>query len=446
MRFKIMPIMVVVLSLVACSAAATPQPTPINRPLATATPSPLAPAPSPTRSATPTARPSPTVVLSGSLDHQTTPVPLQTPSGTHFDPETMTVRLEPVAAGLRAPTFATHANDGSGRLFVVEKAGTIRSVRAGAVAETPFLDITLLVRSNDSERGLLGLAFHPQYKRNGLFYVHYTDQDGDIIVARYAVSSDPNRANPDSAVELLHIRHRDAANHNGGQLAFGPDGYLYIGTGDGGASGDRFGNSQNPSALLAKLLRIDVNSGTPYGIPKDNPFANRAGFRPEIWAWGLRNPWRFAFDRATGDLYIADVGQNAWEEVDFQPAKSKGGENYGWNKLEGTHCYPPNAPCDPAGFVAPVAEYSHANGDCSITGGYVYRGTAQPVLTGTYFFADYCTGHMWALQRDANGGWLRSELLTTRFAISSFGEDEQGEVYVLGFGNGNVYRVVAVAK
>ena len=304
------------------------------------------------------------------------------------------------------------------------------------------------MRSSESERGLLGLAFHPKYKSNGLFYIYYTAANpvGDLVIARYQVSSDPNVADPKSAVELLRIPHNQASNHNGGNLMFGPDGYLYIGTGDGGGGGDSFGNSQNPGALLAKLLRIDVDGGQPYAIPKTNPFVNKQGFRPEIWAWGLRNPWRFSFDRATGDLYIADVGQNTYEEVDLQPANSRGGENYGWNKWEGLHCYPESARCDPTGFVAPVGEYAHSGGDCSITGGYVYRGQQQPALAGAYLFADYCTGRFRALSRDAGGKWQLTELIDANMAVSSFGEDEQGELYVLGYDKGMLYRVVAAQK
>ncbi|MCA1554270.1 MAG: PQQ-dependent sugar dehydrogenase [Chloroflexi bacterium] len=261
--------------------------------------------------------------------------------------------LEAVVSGLHLPTDATSPKDGSGRLFVVEKSGTIRIVKDGQLVATPFLNITPLVRSSESERGLLGLAFHPKYKDNGLFYIYYTAANpiGELVIARYKVSSDPHVADPNSATVLLSIPHSQAANHNGGNLKFGPDGFLYIGTGDGGGAGDTYGNSQKPDALLAKLLRIDVDSGDPYGIPKDNPFVSRQGFRPEIWAWGLRNPWRFSFDRMTGDLYIADVGQNAYEEINFQPANSKGGENYGWNKMEGLHCYPPGAQCDQSAFV-----------------------------------------------------------------------------------------------
>jgi glucose/arabinose dehydrogenase len=369
-----------------------------------------------------------------------------TPSAAGFNPAVTTIRLDKVLGGLASPTDAKPANDGSGRLFVVEKAGTIHIVRNGALLPTPFLSITSLVRSNESERGLLGVAFHPKYKTNGQFYVYYTESTGDLIIARYKVSSNPDVADPNSGQELLRIAHRNAANHNGGNLVFGPDGYLYIGTGDGGGAGDTYGNSQNPNALLAKLLRIDVDSGSPYGIPKDNPFVNKAGFRPEVWAWGLRNPWRFSFDRATGDLFIADVGQDIYEEVDFQQASSKGGENYGWNKMEATHCFPPGAQCSAAGFVLPVAEYAHSGGDCSITGGYIYRGTAQPALNGAYFFADYCTGHFWSLVRGADGKWLMTDQLKAGFTISSFAQDEAGEIYVLNIGDGEMYHVVGVTR
>ncbi len=445
----------IVIVFAACSpisSSTTPNPTVQSVPASTPAASATSAATSPVATATSPAAPTATKPATATSPPPTAtkPVPTSTPTRpaavTNFNPATTTIRLEKVAGGLRAPTDVTHAGDGSGRLFVVEKAGTIRIVRGSEVVAAPFLDIRPLVRSAESERGLLGLAFHPKYTGNGQFYVYYTDPTGDLVIARYQVSSDPNRANPASAFELLRIRHRDAANHNGGNLVFGPDGYLYIGMGDGGGAGDRYGNSQNPNALLAKMLRIDVNSGQPYGIPKDNPFVNRQGFRPEIWAWGLRNPWRYSFDRATGDLYIADVGQNAYEEVDFQPASSKGGENYGWNKMEGKHCYPASAQCDLSAFVAPIGEYDHSQGDCSITGGDVYRGATQPALTGAYFFADYCTGRFWSLQRSASGQWVQTELLTSGVRVSSFGEDEQGELYVVGYGDGTLYRLVAVPR
>ncbi|MBF8285408.1 MAG: hypothetical protein HW378_4323 [Anaerolineales bacterium] len=264
-------------------------------------------------------------------------------------------------SGLDEPVDLKHAGDGSGRLFVIEQPGRIRIVENGELLPDPFLDIEPLVNSRGNEQGLLGLAFYPDYAANGLFFVNYTDVNGDTVVARYAVSADdPSRADPASAKIILQVD-QPFPNHNGGDLVFGPDGYLYIGLGDGGSGGDPQGNGQNLNALLGKMLRIDVNHGDPYAIPPDNPFAGRAGARPEIWAYGLRNPWRYSFDRATGDLYIADVGQNAYEEVDFQPADSRGGENYGWNKYEGFHAYDGGAT---DGLTMPVAEYAHAVGGC----------------------------------------------------------------------------------
>jgi len=340
---------------------------------------------------------------------------------------------------LDEPVDLKHAGDGSGRLFVIEQPGRIRIVENGELLPDPFLDIEPLVNSRGNEQGLLGLAFHPDYAANGLFFVNYTDVNGDTVVARYAVSADdPSRADPASAKIILQVD-QPFPNHNGGDLVFGPDGYLYIGLGDGGSGGDPQGNGQNLNALLGKMLRIDVNHGDPYAIPPDNPFAGRAGARPEIWAYGLRNPWRYSFDRATGDLYIADVGQNAYEEVDFQPADSRGGENYGWNKYEGFHAYDGGAT---DGLTMPVAEYAHAVGGCSVTGGYVYRGPSLPALNGVYLYSDYCSGQVWALYRTASG-WENVALLNAFFLISSFGEDEVGELYLLDHGGGAVYQLVA---
>lgn len=429
--------MLTTLALAACSGSAPANPPPTAVVLQPTTLPPPPPTASPTAPVPPTAIPTPTAT-------PTSTAPARASAVTLFDPAKTTIRLERTIGGFRLPTDAKNAGDGSGRLFVVEKAGVVRVVRGELLAQ-PFLDITPLVGSSGSEQGLLGIAFHSQFKSNGQFYVNYTDRGGNTVIARYKVSSDPNRADPNSAAVLLSVK-QPAANHNGGNLVFGPDGYLYIGLGDGGGAGDRYGNSQNPGSLLAKLLRIDVDSGTPYGIPKDNPFIAQAGYRPEIWAWGLRNPWRYSFDRVTGDLYIADVGQDTYEEVNFQPASSKGGENYGWNKLEGKHCYPPGASCSASAFVAPVAEYAHGRGDCSITGGYVYRGKAQAPLTGAYLFADYCTGRFWALSRAGSGAWAQTELIDSGVPISSFGEDEQGELYALGFSNGALYRIVAAAR
>jgi glucose/arabinose dehydrogenase len=347
--------------------------------------------------------------------------------------------LTKIADGLTRPVYLTHADDGSGRLFVIEQRGLIRIIQNGALRPEPFLDIVSRVNSQANERGLLGLAFHPDYAANGLFFVHYSDRNGDTAISRFSVSGDPDRADPNSEALLLWAE-QPYANHNGGEIAFGPDGYLYIGLGDGGSAGDPENRAQTMTTLLGKLLRIDVNA-EPYAIPPDNPYADGRGGLPEIWASGLRNPWRFSFDRATGDLYIADVGQNAYEEVSFQPAGSRGGENYGWRFFEGLHPFKDTPPATLA-LTAPVAEYSHGEGGCSVTGGYVYRGAALPALNGVYFFGDYCSGIIWSLQRDTSGAWQRAVFGRTDLSISSFGEGQAGEVYVLDHG-GAVYQLVA---
>ena len=359
-----------------------------------------------------------------------------------YDPATFRLTLEPVLSGLRQPLFVTAPPDGSGRLFVVEQGGTIRIAQNGQVLPQPFLDVSSLIVAG-GERGLLGMAFHPHYAQNGLFFIYYTARgNGDNTVVRYRVSSDPNRADPASAKVLLSIADF-APNHNAGMLAFGPDGYLYVGTGDGGGANDPQRNGQNKEALLGKMLRLDVDSGDPYAIPRDNPFVGQGNVRPEIWAYGLRNPWRYSFDRVTGDLWIADVGQNAWEEIDVQPADSHGGENYGWSIMEGLHCLRGDT-CDRNGLTLPKAEYRNGSeGNCSITGGYVYRGAREPLLTGAYFFGDYCSGRIWSLHPGADGALVRTELLDTDLQISSFGEDEAGEVYVTDLRGGRVYRLTA---
>jgi glucose/arabinose dehydrogenase len=340
--------------------------------------------------------------------------------------------------GLETPTHVTHAGDGSGRLFVTEKAGRIRVVRGGTLLATPFLSITGRVRSAGGEQGLLSVAFPPGYEGKGYFYVDYTDTDGDTVVARYHLTGDPDLANPDSE-EIILTQTQPFGNHNGGQLAFGPDGYLYIGMGDGGGGGDPQGNAQDPTSLLGKLLRIDVESGaTPYSIPPSNPYTETAGYEDEIWALGLRNPWRFSFDRLTGDLYIGDVGQNDYEEIDFQPASSAGGENYGWNIMEGMRCYS-SATCDQTGLTLPVVAYDHSVG-CSVTGGIVYRGRGNPSMEGIYFYGDYCSGRIWGLFREG-GAWRESLLADTDVTITSFGEDEAGNLYVADFWGGVIYQV-----
>jgi glucose/arabinose dehydrogenase len=357
-----------------------------------------------------------------------------------FDPTAVRLALRPFASGFNQPTAMAEVPDGSRRLLVVERGGTIRVVQNGQTLATPFLDLRSLLTASGQEQGLLGLAFHPSYAQNGRFFVAYTARNGDNTVAEYRVSSDPSRADPGSGRVLLAIPDF-AANHNGGHLAFGPDGMLYIGTGDGGGAGDPQRTSQNRGSLLGKLLRIDVDRGSPYAIPLDNPFVGQAGARPEIWAIGLRNPWRFSFDRATGDLWIADVGQNALEEINFTPAGTPPPLDYGWSTMEGSQCFR-GASCDTMGLAMPVAEYGHNLG-CSVTGGFVYRGRAFPQLAGAYFYGDYCSGRIWALARDRAGRWTATErLVDSSLRISSFAEDQAGELYVISL-DGRIFQLVA---
>ena len=349
------------------------------------------------------------------------------------------IELQPVAAGLSAPLYLTHAGDRSGRLFVVEQAGTIRIIRSGRILATPFLDIRSRVISG-GEQGLLSVAFHPRYATNGRFFVNYTAAGGGpagkSVIAEYRVSAgNPDIADPAERV-LLEVPD-PYPNHNGGLNKFGPDGFLYIGMGDGGSGGDPHNNGQRLEVLLGKLLRIDVDGGQPYRVPPDNPFVARPGARGEIWAYGLRNPWRFSFDRATGRLFLADVGQNKWEEIDL----IEKGQNYGWNIMEGAHCFKPATDCPTAGLRSPIAVYDHAVG-CSITGGYVYRGARLPELTGRYLFGDYCSGRLWSLTEAGPDRWVIAQLLGTGLNISSFGEDQDGEVYVVDH-RGGIYRIVA---
>ena len=342
----------------------------------------------------------------------------------------------PYLEGLQQPVGLVNAGDGSGRLFILEQAGRIRIAQDGELLPDPFLDISNQV-SCCGERGLLGLAFHPDYEQNGEFFINYTDVNGDTVIARYHVSvDDPDRADPGSEEQLLNVA-QPYANHNGGETVFGPDGYLYLGLGDGGSAGDPQGNAQSLNTWLGKILRIDANGGDPYAIPPDNPFADGGG-EPEIWAYGLRNPWRFSFDRATGDLYIGDVGQGSWEEIDYLPAGTPGGVDFGWDYLEGSHVYEGEPPAG-LDLVDPVAEYSHNQG-CSVTGGVVYRGENLPDWQGVYLFGDYCSGLVWGLVQDANGAWSDEVLFQTKARITSFGEDESGEVYLTDH-SGTVYRL-----
>lgn len=357
-------------------------------------------------------------------------------------PDPQNYRWVEVVSGLQSPVDIAHAGDGSRRLFIAEQPGIIQVAQGGQVQDAPFIDITDRVGDNGSERGLLGLVFHPRYAETGYFYVNYTDNNGDTVIARFQVTGDPNVADPASEKKLLGIR-QPFPNHNGGGLAFGPDGYLYIGIGDGGAAGDPFGNGQSTNTLLGKILRIDVDGGDPYAIPADNPFAAGGG-SAEIWAYGLRNPWRVSFDSASGDFYTGDVGQGEWEEIDYLPANAAAGANFGWDAMEGSHPY---GGSNSSSFVAPIAEYSHSEGGCSVTGGYVYRGAALPEWNGVYFYGDYCSGKVWGALRspdDLSGKndavWQSMDLFETGMSISTFGVDENGEIYLAWYG-GKIYRL-----
>lgn len=351
----------------------------------------------------------------------------------------------PLITGLAHPVSITHAGDDSGRLFLTLQGGQIAIYDSAQLLSTPFLDITPLV-SCCGERGLLSVAFHPHYRTNGFFYINYTNTAGDTVIARYTVSDNPDVADPLSGRVLLTIP-QPFSNHNGGQLQFGPDGYLYIGMGDGGGAGDPQNNAQNLGSLLGKLLRLDVDSQFPYATPPTNPFVGTAGARPEVWALGLRNPWRFSFDRLTGDLFVGDVGQGSWEEVDFASASSGGGQNYGWRRMEGTHCFNPATACNNGALTLPILEYNHGENDsvgCAIVGGYRYRGTGIPQLSGMYVYSDFCSGRIWGAIPDSAGNWTATELLDTGTPITTFGEDQTGELYYADY-TGTLSRVVNAA-
>ncbi|MDZ7658675.1 PQQ-dependent sugar dehydrogenase [Fodinibius sp.] len=343
------------------------------------------------------------------------------------------------------PVDLQHAGDNSGRLFVVEKAGLIQVFNNESSAESTstFLDIREQVDDRGNEEGLLGLAFHPNYESNGYFYVNYTASDpARTIIARFQVSDqNPDEANEASEQEILTFA-QPYDNHNGGQLAFGPDGYLYIAVGDGGSGGDPQGNGQDRSTLLGSILRIDVNgqeNGNNYAIPTDNPYAgNDEGYREEIFAHGLRNPWRFSFDTETGRLWAGDVGQNSYEEINI----IESGNNYGWNIMEGTHCYEPSSGCDQSGLTMPVWEYGRDEG-ISVTGGYAYRGPTLETLTGSYIYGDYGSGKIWALDYSDSENPSNTELLEADFPIASFGVDSDNKLYICGF-DGNIYQLEEV--
>jgi glucose/arabinose dehydrogenase len=382
-----------------------------------------APVPTGSPGTSPTATPAPVATSTPTLapTPETSPAPLPP------------VALEEVVGDLASPLDLQQPDDGSNRLFVVEQAGRIRVVADGALLDPPFLDIRDRVASG-GETGLLGLAFHPAYAANGRFFVNYTRTAGGQLQSVIAeLRADPAGANvADPSETVLLTVDQPFANHNGGQLHFGPDGFLYVALGDGGGGGDPLGNAQRLDTLLGKLLRIDVDGAAPYAIPPDNPFAETTA-RGEIWAYGLRNPWRFSFDRATGRLFCGDVGQSTREEVDLIVP----GGNYGWSVLEGALCFPPPAAeCDPTGFVAPIDEYGNDQGR-TVIGGYVYRGARIAGLDGAYVFGDFVSGRVFAL-REAGGGWRRDELLDTDRLISAFGQDRAGEIYVVDIGGGAV--------
>ena len=347
--------------------------------------------------------------------------------------------LELVTDGFTQPLFVTHAGDGSARLFVVEQPGTVRVLRDGAVTEGTYLDISDRTVSS-GERGLLGLAFHPRFAENGRLFVHYTDLGGDTVLSELRAYP-PSAPSVDASTERVVLTlEQPYGNHNGGQISFGPDGYLYLGLGDGGSGGDPLNAGQDLGTWLGAILRLDVDGEQPYAVPHDNPFVGVDGARDEIWAYGLRNPWRFSFDAATGDLWIADVGQNAVEEVNRQPAASPGGENYGWRIMEGDACYDPPSGCDTAGLVLPVITYTHASGwGRSVTGGYVYRGSAVPALQGSYVFGDYVSGRVFVAEGTGDS-WTARPLLESGFRIATFGEDQVGELYVADYSGGVLYR------
>lgn len=428
-----------ILALAACQAAPSPA---VVLPSATApsqsldlpTPTELIAVPAPSETPPVMEEQSPVPVLS--------PTPQIGQANAAVLPDPSRYEWQKVLGGFRLPVFLSGAGDGSGRLFIASQTGLIFVVRDNLVLSEPFLDLQEQVSRPSvtgyyGERGLLGLSFHPHFGENGYFYVNYTDRDGDTVIARYTASAGADRADPQSEVRMLTVD-QPYANHNGGMLAFGPDGYLYIGTGDGGSAGDPQGNGQSLATLLGKILRIDVNGGEPYAIAADNPFASQGG-EPEIWASGLRNPWRFAFDALTGDLYIGDVGQGEWEEINFLASGSPGGVNFGWDYREGAHAYDREPPANLV-LTDPVAEYSHALG-CSVTGGVVYRGMNLPEWQGVYLYGDYCSGNVWGLLHSPAGGWQSQLLFQTGIQISSFGVDEMGEVYLLDHESGDIYKL-----
>jgi glucose/arabinose dehydrogenase len=371
--------------------------------------------------------------------------PVSSPAGGSFEPANVGLSLEPFVTGLRDPLALTHAGDGSGRIFVAEQGGAIRVIRDGALVNEPFLDISDRITAG-GEQGLLGLAFHPD-SADPRFFVNYTDTKGDTRVSSFAVDpASPDRADPESEVRLLFID-QPFANHNGGALAFGPDGFLYIATGDGGSGGDPHGNGQSLGTLLGKILRIDVDQpegNKAYAIPADNPFVGQAGALPEIFVYGMRNPWRMSFDRANGDLWIGDVGQSSREEIDVVRSGTSG-QNFGWNLMEGDQCFRPATGCEEPSLVPPVTVYGRDEGT-TVIGGVVYRGSEQPAVVGAYVFADFGSGKFWLIDARSDGPTEPVVALEDGPHVASFGEDEAGEIYATGLTTGDVFKVRVVSR
>jgi glucose/arabinose dehydrogenase len=429
--------------------AGTPAP-----PVAVVTPTPttaITPdSPTPTETDTPEA----TVAADATVPPTTTPTP-PTPDETAtapppppvdlpvFDAQRVTLGVERVAGGFNQPVYVTHAGDGSGQLYVMEKVGSIRFLDGSMFLDIRDRVIDTGVFSYEREQGLLGMAFHPNFAQNGMFYVHYNDRSGQHIFSRFTVGAS-GVADPNSERVFLSY-HQPEVNFNGGMLEFGPDGYLYIGLGTGGTAVELQNNSQDLSTLLGKILRIDVDGGEPYAIPPDNPFVGVPGAREEIWLLGLRNPYRFSFDRATNDLYIGGPGHFRREWIEFKRGDAGGGLNFGWPVLEGSICWVDyQGPCATDGFELPIAEYeTYVDGNCVVISGYVYRGQRFPLLQGAFLFGDFCSGRVWTVAPNAQGQWVQTEMMRAGVMISSFGEDEVGEVYITDIDGGGIYRITA---
>ena len=400
----------------------------------------------PTESETPTNPPEEATPPDPAPTPTPEPPPTQAPDvpqPERFDPTGVAISYEQVASGFEQPVFVTHANDGSGTIYVLEKVGTVRLLDGTLVLDIRDLVAQTGVFGYEHEQGMLGLAFHPNFRENGYFYVHYNDVNGDHVYSRFTMGPD-GTADRDSETILLTYEQPEV-NFQGGMLLFGPDGYLYAGTGTGGSEVDLQFLAQDLGSIYGKILRIDVDRGDPYAIPPDNPFVGVDGALEEIWAYGLRNPWRFSLDRATGDLYIGGPGQFTEEWINYQPADVPPGQNFGWPMYEGTQCWENwVGPCDPEGLRLPILTYpTYENGNCVVIGGYVHRGVEQPLLNGAYFFGDFCSGNVWTGWRDDSGTWRMELAFQIPGMVSSFGEDEAGELYVCDIDEGKIYRVIA---